>query len=104
MCYTNFLFRLACAIPDGDSVILTGGYNYSSGGNDSLTRVSRYNRKLGWVEDLPELKIGREDHGCASYTKDDEKVFTTLLQLLIITNKFSLLWGEAQLCLPYVCL
>ena len=22
----------------------------------------------------------------------------------IIRNKFALLWGEAQLCLPYVCL
>ena len=24
--------------------------------------------------------------------------------LTIIVNKFALLWGEAQLCLPYVCL
>ena len=84
--YTHFLLRLACAIPDGDSVIMTGGYNYSSGGNDSLTRVSRYTREQGWVEDLPELLIGREDHGCASYTKDDEKVYLCKINRLHIYN------------------
>ena len=28
----------------------------------------------------------------------------THMYLENITNKFALLWGEAQLCLPYVCL
>ena len=84
MCYTNFLFRLACAIPDGDSVIMTGGYNYTNW-EMSLTRVSRYTREQGWGEDLPDLIFGREDHGCASYTKDDEEVYLCKINTLFTT-------------------
>ena len=55
-------------------MILTGGYNYTNNDTMSLSRVSLYNREHGWVEDLPELLIGRYDHGCSSYTKDDLNV------------------------------
>ena len=30
--------------------------------------------------------------------------FIILLLMILKLNKFALLWGEAQLCLPYVCL
>ena len=65
------MFSDACAIPDGDSVVLTGGMM-------TLNKVSRYQMDQGWVEDLPELNIGRRYHGCASFTKDDEQVSINL--------------------------
>ena len=61
------MFSDACAIPDGDSVVLTGGMM-------TLNKVSRYQMDQGWVEDLPELKFGRYYHGCAVFAKDDEQV------------------------------
>ena len=61
------MFSDACAIPDGNSVVLTGGMM-------TLNKVSRYQMDQGWVEDLPELKFGRYYHGCAAFTKEDEKV------------------------------
>ena len=32
------------------------------------------------------------------------KIFSTNKNMFTILNKFALLWGEAQLCLPFVCL
>ena len=59
------LYRNACAIPDiiTDSVFITGGVY-------SLQMVSRYDL-LGWVEDLPQLIEGRNNHGCGSYLRVD---------------------------------
>ena len=53
-------FSDACAIPDGASVLVTGGsrdleeyaYYYDGGGGSS--KVRRYNLE-GWVEDLPDM-------------------------------------------------
>ena len=60
------VFRNACAIPDGDSVVLTGG-------KSTKTKVSRYNR-AGWVEDMPDLNLPRATHGCAAVDINNEKV------------------------------
>ena len=64
------IFRRACAIPDEDSVVITGGR--ASG---TRKKASRYNRQ-GWVEDLPDISIGRLHHACAGYTKNGEQVST----------------------------
>ena len=73
----NSNFSDTCSIPDGDSVLLTGGFNSvvdcPSPGEVS-SKVHRYTQDLGWVEDLPDLKDGRYGHGCASFTMDAEQV------------------------------
>ena len=56
------VFRYACAISDGEEVIVTGYYYHypRSDGNE------RYNRS-GWIEDLPNLLGERYGHGCSLY-------------------------------------
>jgi hypothetical protein len=46
-----------------DSVIITGGIN-------TKQVVSRYGMD-GFIEDLPQLVVGRYDHGCGSYLRLD---------------------------------
>merc|ERR1711892_140161 len=60
--------KYACAIPDldGHSVVLAGGGFHE----DDSKRVSRYNIH-GFVEDMPQLTVGRMDLGCGSYQRDD---------------------------------
>jgi len=60
--------KYACSIPDldGHSVVLTGG-----GFDEEVSKVvTRYN-KHGFVEDMPQLTVGRFDHACAAYQRDD---------------------------------
>merc|ERR1712038_2112462 len=59
----------ACSIPDyeTDTLVLAGG---SSPGK----MVSRYGRG-GWVEDLPDMLIGRRDHSCSSFVRNNRRVF-----------------------------
>lgn len=64
--------RRACSIPDGDTVVVTGGDNDSY--SEVISRVSRYNRAAGWVGDLPNLVTGRASHGCSTFTLNDRKV------------------------------
>ena len=71
-------FSAACSIPDEDSVLLTGGHW-------TMNKVSRYGRDQGWVEDLPDLTVGRMSHGCAAFSKENEQVWS----LCIINNIFS---------------
>ena len=62
--------RYACAITDGDEVIITGNGNQAVG-----DVVSRYNRS-GWIEDLPSLLGQRFGHGCSLYfNTNGQKVF-----------------------------
>ena len=63
-------------------MLLTGGYwtrtkvpvQYSTVQYRTLPQVSRYTwavswwEQQGWVEDLPELGVGRHQHGCGAYT------------------------------------
>ena len=96
-------FSEMCSIPDGDSVLLTGGHCYwgewrfdctctcapalpSFGLCDVYTdgcnrpsamassKVHRYTREEGWVEDLPDMTVGRYGHGCAAFTINQEQV------------------------------
>eukprot|EP00091_Calanus_sinicus_P014715 TRINITY_DN3235_c1_g1_i1.p1 TRINITY_DN3235_c1_g1~~TRINITY_DN3235_c1_g1_i1.p1 ORF type:complete len:145 (+),score=32.76 TRINITY_DN3235_c1_g1_i1:207-641(+) len=58
----------SCAIPDGKSVLLTGGYY-------TLQRVSRYDA-TGYVAELPGLNTGRYHHGCGVFLRQEgTKVF-----------------------------
>merc|ERR1712106_418861 len=60
--------KYACSIPDldGQSVVLSGG-----GFDEEVSKVvTRYN-KHGFVEDMPQLTVGRFDHACAAYQRDD---------------------------------
>ena len=77
--------RYACSIPDPStaSVIVTGG-------RDTRTTVSRYIQQgctvlyctvlycrygeQGWLEDLPKLNVGRDNHGCGSYMSGPDMV------------------------------
>ena len=61
-----FHYRHACSISLGDEVVLTGG-------SDTKTRVSLYN-KDGWVRDMPSLNTGRIGHGCTTYSTGGEQV------------------------------
>ena len=61
-------FRHACSIDvkETEKVILTGG-RYTK------TKVTVYNTE-GFVEDWPELKTGRFNHGCGHFINTDNKV------------------------------
>ena len=63
---TYYIYRAACAIPEEDSLVITGGLH-------TLRTVSRYSI-TGWVGDLAELNVGRRNHGCSSYYKDVAQV------------------------------
>ena len=56
----------ACAIPNSDTVIITGG-------TSTLNTVAVYNVG-GWQEDLPPLNTGRYYHACSSFWSDERKV------------------------------
>ena len=64
---TYYVFSDACAIPEEAGLVITGG-------PWTLKTVSRYNFLTGWVEDLAELNVKRESHGCSSYYKDGAQV------------------------------
>ena len=59
----------SCAINEGDSVVITGGW---APGVEGDKRVSRYNR-TGWVEDLPNLLTGNRYHACGTYTNSNNQ-------------------------------
>ena len=63
---TVFIYSFACAIPQGDSVMVTGG-------SDTKNTVSVYNVE-GWLEDLPPLNTGRYLHACSSYRSGETRV------------------------------
>ena len=52
-------YRYACAVPAGDTLILTGGWF-------TLDKVSRYGL-TGHLSDLAPLLVGRYGHGCGGY-------------------------------------
>lgn len=47
-----------------------------TGGHWTMNKVSRYRRDQGWVEDLPDLTVGRMSHGCAAFSKENEQVWS----------------------------
>ena len=58
----------SCAINEGDSVVVTGGWY-------SVNTVSRYNIN-GWTENLPNLLGPRVYHACGHYlNSDNQKVY-----------------------------
>ena len=60
------MYRYACSIADGKTVILTGGYGGNGG---AISRVTRYG-ETGRSEDMPPLQMARTNHGCAKYSGD----------------------------------
>ena len=67
--YTNG----ACGINDGDSVLVTGGFD-DEGFRSVNKGTYRYNSS-GWIESLVDLNFGRFDHGCAVFIDgNNEKV------------------------------
>jgi len=61
----------ACAIPDEEAVIITGGSG--SDLSSSTTTVSMYTVQ-GWQRDLPPLNTNRYWHACSSYMSDEKKI------------------------------
>ena len=64
--FETVYYRDACAIPDTDTVVITGGWY-------SQKRVTRYSAQ-GWQEDLPALTKGRLNHACTSYMSGGRRV------------------------------
>ena len=64
----NFYYSCACALedPDTSTVVITGGYYYT-------TTVSVYGTQ-GWQEDLQSLNVGRFLHACSSYMSGEDRV------------------------------
>ena len=58
-------FSVSCLIDEGETFLLTGGYEFGS--SAGVSTVSRYNIN-GWVEDLNNLNTGRYGHGCSQFT------------------------------------
>ena len=75
LCY---IFSDSCSVPDGDSVLLSGGFDNDVDCFDcsmqASSKVHRYTQEEGWVEDLPDLTVGRYGHGCAAFTMNQEQV------------------------------
>ena len=83
--------RGSCAIDDGDSVILTGGFEgEKTEEGEVLKRVSRYDL-TGLVEELPEMSSERAHHACAGYT--DPLYFT---KVFVVAGGFPLT-AEAEM-------
>jgi len=62
----QYMTVAACAIPDGDSVVILGG-------QFTLKDVSRYNES-GFVEALPGLNVGGGFRACAGYINNQNKM------------------------------
>ena len=65
------LSSYACAIPDQEAVVITGGVATSR-------TVSVYNDQ-GWVEDMSQLNTGRYQHACTSYMSGEKRVRNILV-------------------------
>ena len=59
-----------------------------------MTTVSRYTTD-GWIEDLPELNVGRRGHGCGYFYNDD-------MQRVSITMQTSLDFNYVKPCLDLI--
>ena len=68
------LNRYTCAIQLSDSVIMTGGGDTAEG----MNMVARYGID-GFMEDLPSLVVGRKEHGCGSYLREDRTQVSTYI-------------------------
>ena len=62
----------ACAIPDGDTVIITGG-------SSTMNTVSVYNIE-GWQHNTYSLNTGRSGHACSSYLSEERRVRVRLYE------------------------
>jgi len=78
----------ACGIPDGETIVITGGRPSNSQAHNYVTRYA----KSGFVEELPQLPENRRDHACAALpsTKafivaggaSDDSMVTSVITLL----------------------
>ena len=65
-------------------MLVTGGTRYHKDFKpthkdyNGTAKVYRYNLE-GWVEDLPDMTVGRRMHGCAAFTLEEEQVFRSSL-------------------------
>ena len=71
----------ACAIHLKDSVIITGGGQWS--GAETLEMVQQYDL-AGPMGRLPDLKTGRFFHACGQYVLNGEAVSTNLESVVTI--------------------
>ena len=63
--YVN-CFRDVCTIEADELVIVTGGWY-------TRNTVTEYNID-GWVRELPDLNMGRYDHGCGYFVNDNQQI------------------------------
>ena len=70
-----FLGRDDCTCTCG--FVLTDGicdWGWSDCSRLSSSKVHRYTQEQGWVEDLPDMTVGRYGHGCAAFTMNEKQV------------------------------
>ena len=72
--YDNVYYSFGCAIPQADTVIITGGYNRNTWNTVSVYTVE------GWQNDLPPLNTGRWAYACTSYRSGERRVRTRTLK------------------------
>ncbi len=65
-----------CAIENGDSPIIIGGIDLHG---TYFKQTEMYNLQLGQVCQLPELNIGRTNHGCAKIRENPDDLTFTLV-------------------------
>ena len=75
--------RSACAIEFPDALILTGG-------EKTRSKVSVYNLgdvSPGYLSDLPDLQVGRQDHGCGHYVNGNGLKVKDLIYMLYVCKR-----------------
>ena len=84
-----FLSDIGIVMPDRGQFCLRPGCS-----RVASSKVHRYTQEQGWVEDLPDMTVGRYGHGCAAFTVNQEQVRDQRnLQFLSITFQIYLVAG-----------
>ena len=86
--YLNIIIatRAACAIEFPNALILTGG-------EKTRSKVSVYNMgndSPGYMFDLPDLQVGRADHGCGYYINGDSEKVKHMVCLYVFYKNLAL--------------
>ena len=86
-----------------------GSTSTHSGGEERSTDISSNGCPLVYMDmgmdtTSTSIKENRAQHVFANFILLCCYVDKCLQPMTLMNDKFALLWGEAQLCLPYVCL
>ena len=71
--FINLLIRESCSIEFDDKVVITGG---RKSGGEGTSKVSVYD-VYGFVQYLPDLIVGRKQHGCGHYINSNNEMVSS---------------------------